>query len=155
MDKQDQSEGLVKILFSLEQDEDGYPPVTSESLWAKPVAEHLFELDNIPFYACGISWKDMVAADPLTEGTFAFSKVVKPSGHSTIRVIVFAKDEMERLQKELGRLGASWEGSDASSLVAIDIPPEVDIKQVLDFLQSGMDEGRWDYEEASIQHSGA
>lgn len=146
------SEGLVKVLFSFEQDEDGYPPVTSESLWAKPTTEGLFELDNIPFYAQGVSWKDVVAAEPAGEGMFRFKRVVEPSGHSTIRVVAFKHDEMQPLQKELERLGASWEGSDQPSLIAIDIPPEVDIRRVWDFLQGGMDEGRWDYEDAAIQH---
>ena len=152
MRAQGSSEGLVKVLFSLQQDEDGYPPVASESLWAKPTTEGLFELDNIPFYAQGVSWKDVVAAEPSVEGTFIFKKVVKPSGHSTIRVIAFKHDEMQPLQQELERLGASWEGSDQPCLIAVDIPPAVDIQRVWDFLQAGMDEGRWDYEDAAIQH---
>jgi hypothetical protein len=67
MDNQDQHEGLVKIVFSLEQDEDGYPPVKTESLWAKPKADGSFELDNTPFYAQGISRKDIVAAEPISQ----------------------------------------------------------------------------------------
>jgi hypothetical protein len=152
MSERDRAEGLVKVLFSLEQDEDGYPPVTSESLWAKPKTEGFFELDNIPFYALGVSCKDTIAAEPTAEGMFVFKKVVKPSGHSTIRVLVFGEDAMQPLQKALERLGASWEGSDQPSLIAVDIPAEVDIQQVWDFLQTGMNEGRWDYEDASIQH---
>jgi hypothetical protein len=59
MDQQDLNEVLVKIVFSLERDDDGYPPVTTESLWAKSKADGLFELYNVPFYAQGISWKDI------------------------------------------------------------------------------------------------
>ncbi len=43
----------VKIVFELQQDEDGYPPVTRESLWATPTDGGLYRLDNIPFFAHG------------------------------------------------------------------------------------------------------
>ncbi len=153
MRAQGSSEGLVKVLFSLQQDEDGYPPVASESLWAKPTTEGLFELDNIPFYAQGVSCKDVVAAEPSVEGTFTFKGVVKRSGHSTIRVVALKHDEMQPLQQELERLGASWEGSGQPRLIAVDVPPEVDIQRIWHFLQGGMNEGRWDYEDAAIQHT--
>lgn len=37
METQSKSErGLEKIWFNIEQDKDGYPPVTVESIWARP-----------------------------------------------------------------------------------------------------------------------
>jgi len=153
MGAQDRSaEGLVKVLFSLDQDEDGYPPVTSETLWARRTPEGLYELDNIPFYAQGVSWKDIVAAEPNTEGMLEFQRVAKPSGHSTIRIVASEKNEMTKVQQELERLGCSWEGSNQPSLISVDVPPEVDLQQIWNFLRTGLDEGRWDYEDASIQH---
>jgi hypothetical protein len=49
------SERHVKVLFQLEQDEDGYPPASVESLWALPKGEGLFQVDNIPFFATGVA----------------------------------------------------------------------------------------------------
>jgi hypothetical protein len=37
----------VKVLFDLEQDEDGYPPAAAETLWAVQVGDGLFQIDNI------------------------------------------------------------------------------------------------------------
>jgi hypothetical protein len=78
----------VKLLFELEQDEDGYPPASAETLWALKVGESLFKIDNIPFFALGVAVNDIVSAVP-EESVFRFKEVVHPSGHSTIRVIVY------------------------------------------------------------------
>lgn len=45
------TEHRVKILFELEQDEDGYPPASTETLWASRAGDGLFKIDNIPFFA--------------------------------------------------------------------------------------------------------
>ncbi|MEV6281360.1 hypothetical protein [Kribbella sp. NPDC051770] len=36
----------VKVRFELEPDEDGWPPASSEGLWAVPVGEDRVRLDN-------------------------------------------------------------------------------------------------------------
>ena len=35
----------------------------------------------------------------------------------------------------------------------VDLPPAVDIQRVWEFHQAGVDEGRWDYEDAANQHT--
>jgi hypothetical protein len=41
----------VRIHFQLEQDEDGYPPVVVESLWAESGENHNeYVIDNVPFF---------------------------------------------------------------------------------------------------------
>lgn len=146
------NEQLVKVLFSIEQDDEGYPPVSGETLWARPTEDGFYELDNSPFYAVDVSWKDVVDAEPMSEHGLKFKKVVRRSGHSTIRVIALQKDELPILQKKLEKLQCSWEGSDLPSLITVDIPPSVDIHEVMTLLQEGSDERLFDYEEASIQH---
>jgi len=44
----------VKVYFDLEKDADGYPPVNSESMWAVPMGEFRFRIDNIPFFVYGV-----------------------------------------------------------------------------------------------------
>lgn len=36
----------IKMFVRLEQDEDGYPPTSEESLWVIPLGEGLFQVDN-------------------------------------------------------------------------------------------------------------
>jgi hypothetical protein len=59
-----------------------------ETLWATALGNDEYKLDNSPFYAYSISWKDTVCA-PVdeSEGLPTFIRVVKKSGHRTIRVI--------------------------------------------------------------------
>ena len=45
------------VWFRLDQDEDGYPPVQTESVWAIPFGEGTYILDNVPFFAEGVSWE--------------------------------------------------------------------------------------------------
>lgn len=45
----------IKVLFHLEQDEDGYPPFSIEGLWCKKASNDTYIVDNVPFYTYGIS----------------------------------------------------------------------------------------------------
>ncbi len=45
----------VKITFRLVQDEDGYPGVGYESMWARRLPDGTFEIDNIPFYSYDVA----------------------------------------------------------------------------------------------------
>jgi hypothetical protein len=61
-----------------------------ETLWATPVGEHLYRLENSPFFAYGVSWLDVVEARPDPAGQLAMARVVEKSGHRTVRVILDA-----------------------------------------------------------------
>jgi hypothetical protein len=50
----------ARIAFELEQDEDGYPPVSAETLWATPTPEGFWRIDNIPFFVYGIAPFDII-----------------------------------------------------------------------------------------------
>ena len=89
------SNSHVKMLVHLEQDEDGYPPTTEESLWVLPMGEGLFQVDNIPFFAWELALGDVVTAEP-EEGMWRFRKVVRRSGHATLRLIIYDVAEVRR-----------------------------------------------------------
>jgi hypothetical protein len=142
-------ERYVKILFELEQDEDGYPPASAETLWALEVGEGLFKVDNIPFFVLGIAVGDVVSAVP-EEGVFRFKEVVQPSDHSTIRVVVHNPDDVPAVRDLFMRMGCSTERSHLSSLIALDVPPAVSMEALKKVLNSGQEQGRWGYEEACL-----
>lgn len=143
---------FVKIFFRLEQGEDGYPPVTTESLWAKEVPEIGYQLDNVPFYAKGVSWNDIVEAEPDEDGSLNFKRVVRQAGHSTIRVMVFDEAEVSPLRKELEKLGCDSEQDYVHQLISVDIPPTVDIRNVWNLLEQCLSDDKLEYEDACIQH---
>lgn len=49
-----------KVFFKLEPDDDGYPPVSVESLWAQENQDGTCVIDNIPFYTREATLGDVV-----------------------------------------------------------------------------------------------
>jgi hypothetical protein len=151
--KQDRSEHYVKIIVPLEQDEDGYPPVSSERIWALETSKGHYKLDNIPFFARELALGDIVSAVPeegADEGILRYQQVIEPSGHSTFRVLVYDETQVQEVCSLLERLGCGTEQSHLSRLVAIDIPPTVSLETVRQALEPGRAQERWDYEEACL-----
>ena len=137
----------VKVVFRLEKDDDGYPPVEVESLWGIERRDGI-ELDNVPFYARGIALGDVVAVQRAQDGALEFASVVRRGGHSTYRVLLKGADESDpqRTIEELIQQGLGVE-SDVPCLLAIDAPPETDINRVVAYLLEGAHAGRWEVEE--------
>ncbi len=144
------SAGLKKVAFHLVQDEEGYPPVTVETVWAKRIGENLYELDNTPFFATGVAWKDIVRVRQAEDGELLFEDVVESSGHSTMRVIISDVTKTPSIKEHLAALGCTWEQSHIEGLIAVDVPPTTDLRRVRDFLRQGRAEDLWDYEEACL-----
>ena len=46
--------------------------VNVETPWAKRLGDNLYELDNSPFYAYNVSWKDAIEALPAPDGMLEF-----------------------------------------------------------------------------------
>ena len=145
-------ERQVKVLFDLEQDEDGYPPASAETLWAIQVGEGLFKIDNIPFFALGVALNDVVSAEP-EEGVFRFKDVVHDAGHSTLRVVVYDPSDVPAARKLFHDMGCSTEQSHLPKLFAIDVPPSVSLEEVRRVLSAGQEQERWVYEEACLAGS--
>jgi hypothetical protein len=139
----------VKVVVPLEKDEDDYPPADYENLWAVPVGEGLFRIDNIPFFAQSIALGDIVAASP-EEGLLRFKEVVQPSGHSTVRLILYDEAEVPKVLEHFKQLGCDSERSHIPGLIAIDVPPSISWASIQWELETGHSQERWDYEEACL-----
>ena len=122
-----------------------------ETVWALRHSKG-FQLDNIPFYAMGFASGDIVAAVPDLDGLLVVTGVVRPSGHSTIR-LWFAKDhqsDIAEVRKALKTLGCATELSDMPRLVAVDVPAEVSYAGVKSYLDELEKRGLLEYEEACL-----
>ena len=108
-----------------------------ETLWADPVGPDLYRLDNSPFWAYGVSWRDVVEAHPDPDGMLRMTRVVEKSGHRTVRVFmkpgIDNSPEAKAVMDGVRELGASYEGMNPTYL-AIDIPPGVELMTVADYL---------------------
>ncbi|KFA94690.1 DUF4265 domain-containing protein [Archangium violaceum] len=142
----------VKVLFKLEREDEDYPPVDYERLWARPLEDGLFELDNIPFFVRGISVGDVVAARP-GEGEVVFSELVRESGNSTLRVIVFDETHVEKVRRQFQELGCSTE-LNVSKMLGVDVPPQVDLQAVRTWLMEMQSAGALEFEDACLRHEG-
>ena len=126
---------MSKVLFRI-QEADGSANV--ETLWATPLGEDRYQLDNSPFYAYSVSWKDIVYAPFDQQEQFpTFQRVLSKSGHRTIRII-FEKatagiGESDGVLEQLVALGCSYEGA-TKAYVCVDIPPGVELDNVRQFM---------------------
>jgi hypothetical protein len=143
------TDGMVKVVFELEKDEDDYPPADYEGLWAIPVGEGLFQIDNIPFFAQEIALGDVVSAIP-EGGELRFQQVVRPSGHRTLRLIIYDKEQVPAVRKLLEERGCASEGSHIPGLISVDVPPSVSLAMLRSLLDAGEAQERWGYEEACL-----
>ena len=109
-----------------------------ETLWADPLGSDLYRLDNSPFWAYGVSWRDVVEAHPDPDGMLRMTRVAEKSGHRTIRVIlkpgVDESPEAQAVMDGIRELGASYEGVNPTYL-AIDTPPGVELMAVKSYLE--------------------
>lgn len=142
---------LVKVVFELSNDWHG---AGSESLWAEPTEKGTVVLRNTPFFFMGVSFLDEVQVTVNNNQELVYDKVLKKSGHSTIRILQPQKKNIDLFNnywKPLELLGCGYESKiDNNALYAVDIPPGLDINKVRELLDRGLKDDIWDYEEADI-----
>ncbi len=149
-----------KIWFSIDQDQDGYPPVKFETMWVSKTAGGAYRLENIPFFAKGVSSGDVVSISKRSDGENWFETVLSASGHSTLRVIVFREsldkrpleERVQEIRDRLFSLGCPTELSHLPGLFAVDVPPPIKFTHVRSLLNQGAARGLWDYEEANLRN---
>ncbi|MEJ1969111.1 MAG: DUF4265 domain-containing protein [Rhizomicrobium sp.] len=139
---------LVKIAFHVV--ESGGNQIT-ETLWARRQSDGAYVLDNSPFYAFDVSYKDSIRATE-DNGILTFSGIIKRSGHSTYRVKMrrgAGHREFLKYWPPLALLGCTYEGASSGRyLYSIDIPRHDAVKKAYDYLVSIEEKGIWDFEEA-------
>ena len=124
-----------KVLFRV-VDEDG--SVYVETLWATALGEDRYRLDNLPFYAYGVSWEDIVLAPfDATEDMATFKDIATKSGNRTVRLKLdpplSAGNASDRIIKDLVARGCDYEGSNPS-FIAVNIPPETPLDSIREYL---------------------
>lgn len=121
----------------------------TEAMWTLRRDEG-YEVDNIPFYVTGIALGDVVGAESDIDGVLWYSKLVRPSGHSTIQILFANENDVKAVREALRQIGCASEVSDIRRLVAVDIPPSIPYAKVKAFLDQGTEAGSFEYQEACI-----
>jgi hypothetical protein len=120
-----------------------------ESLWARPLGDGLYQIDNVPFCAYGLHSGDVVravAAQP--DQKPQVQAVVRRSGHQTLRISFcdqLPAEAQEPVIAALHALGGELERANAQFL-AIDIPPQVSVDAIREYLDEQEADGVLEYE---------
>jgi hypothetical protein len=135
--------GYVRVLVSLDQDRVAGVP-EDEWLWAEPLGSGRFRLESSPFFAYGLSHGDVVRAVGSGDRP-RLDEVECKSGHRTLRVALdggwdLDRPEIGRFLDELLELGCSYEPL-PPKIVALDVPPELDVGIVVGRLQVALRDG--------------
>lgn len=108
-----------------------------ESMWAKPLGNDLYQIQNIPFYAYGLNYLDIVKVDSSDETIKpVVLEVVEPSGFMTLRIVFmdgFEEQAQSELFNELNQFKVEIE-RDNENYVALSIEPEGDYEAVYEKL---------------------
>ncbi|GIE75141.1 hypothetical protein Aph02nite_10910 [Actinoplanes philippinensis] len=148
------NEQFVKVVFELQQDDDGWPPVGREGLWAVPVTADTVRLDNTPWFARNVASGDLFRVHRSEDGQLVADERLEWSGNCTIRIIPFADGALggsrQRVLDLFAPLGVTGEGLQQFGMVALDVPPDADLAAVKRQLRDGARDGWWDYEEGCV-----
>lgn len=128
-----------RIVFFLERDDSGYPPVEAERLWVFIIDERRARIDNIPFFARDATLGDTV--EYVRDGTeLHYVSTLHRAGNSLIRVVCYPEADPSDLRRRIGAFGCETEFDANHRLIAINIPPEGDLEGLRRFLQ--IEEGK-------------
>jgi len=114
----------------------------AESVWAVEVSPLSYEIRNCPWHVSNITFGDVVECYRDDEGILIAARLVKDGGHRNILVEFTPKDEefAEQFLKELNDLGCTYECFKKYSLYALNIPPEVQLGVIIEFLSQARTE---------------
>ena len=143
---------LVKIKIPL--DGNNLANAHAEWIWAQPLGNGKYVVDNIPFYAKGISCEDVVSAEP-EDGALTLQKVERHGGHSTYRVYASAgraEPTVISLLEKLKGLHCDIEPA-TDKLVGVDVLPNADIYAVYEALAESERAGVVDFDEGHCGHA--
>ena len=128
--------------------------IDGESFWAHALGSDRYELRNVPFYAYGLNYGDVVVARTEKGDEFpVIERVERSSGHRTFRIMPADDVGTEALLsaiESLEALGVGVERANAT-LLALDLPPEVDEDAVFDRLEELESDGVLEFETCERQ----
>lgn len=79
----------AKIIFTLERNKDGFPPIAHELINATVISDNIFRIENAPFFASNISYHDIVKASTSeVAGQYQFVSLVEGSTFTSISIII-------------------------------------------------------------------
>jgi hypothetical protein len=120
-----------------------------ETLWAFDLGSNRYRLDNLPWYAYGVSLGDVVEAEPDGAGGLVMRRVLEKSGNRTLRILPEVSEvtgqwpfEVQAVIVGLVERGCGHEGAN-HRYVAVNVPPTTSLEAIATFLTEA--DVRWEY----------
>jgi len=123
--------------------------IGEETIWAEPVDEGYYKVDNIPFFATNLAYNDIISVED-ENGVLYFNNLIKASGHSTLQIVFFEKSKENDVLKRLEEMGCEWEGMQGGGYYAVDVPPDKDYNAIIKMLDVKHQNSVLDYKEACV-----
>lgn len=147
-------ENLVKLHIDLPN----HWAIGGESMWATPLGNDLYRIENVPFFAYGLNFLDIVLAKSESEDLIPeICSVVTPSGHRTYRIMFDKKlnrDKQVELLASLEQHSATYERANERD-VSIDIKADGDYLAIYDQLALYEEQGLLSFETCESRAEGS
>ncbi len=153
-DEDQRGPGFSWLEFPLElDDENEWPPVEREALWAERLAENgLYRIDTAPYFVSDIAIDTVVRAGPGVDEKLEFSEWVDGSDRSTVRIIFtdLSGGDRDDLTARISDLGCGVRFSPWDSLIALDVPTLDELFQLHQLLGPYRERDDLGYEDACV-----
>lgn len=127
-------EGLEKIHIDLPN----HWAIGGESLWAEPLGNDLYKIENVPFYAYGLNFHDIVRATADSDELKPeIRELIETSGHRTFRLFFkkhIHKERQTEIIETFKELHVSCERAN-DIYIALDMKPAGNYQAVFDKLE--------------------
>jgi hypothetical protein len=128
----------VKIVFPLEVDDDGFPPIGAETLNARVSETEGFVIENTPFFVTDVALGDRVdgQAIPGAGHKYSFTRVLESSSAKALSIIFLEQSIKENTYQELKGKGCYCEYGRFGELemLAVSVPESCDYSRVFEYL---------------------
>ena len=145
-------EGFEKIRIDLPN----HWAIGGESMWAEPLGNDLYKIQNVPFYAYGLNFHDIVRATADSDELKPeIRELVEPSGHRTFRLFFkkgIKREQQEEILDSFQELHVSYERAD-KIYVALDMKPVGDYQSVFDKLEEYEKQGILGFETCEARNA--
>jgi hypothetical protein len=146
-------EGLERVHFELPN----HWAVAGETVWATPLGDSLYRIENVPFYAYGVNFHDVVRAKESSEGILEVEELIEISGHRTFRIF-FNKDineeNQDKILSDLNELTITYEGAN-KIYFSLDMKPETDYCEIYDKLEELVERNILEFETCEAKVKGS
>ncbi len=82
------------------------------------------------------------------DGALEFDSVVRRGGHSTYRILLLKKHPEDPRHTMDGLIALGLSVEEDAGLLAVDVPPDVSLDGIREYLFEGIDTERWEVDEA-------